>query len=234
VKTVQAFLSELNLDLAHPPTSPYKMQKVLDLGGESVLDIGCRDGAYMAFCRAMGKRVVGLDLAPSPPPGSDLPLVRANAQALPFADHSFDTQALPFADHSFDTVLMFDILEHASDEELALREAARVGRRNVLLSLPKPDNPKIFNPWNGLTYGHYTDPEHQRYYTPNHIQELVKCLGYRVISLEHWCPIHPADVYIGVGAPRLLCRLADRVMWMFIHDKPIFMRNLFVEVSLGG
>lgn len=222
MKTERDFLSELNLDLAHPPTSPYKMQKVLDLSRESVLDIGCRDGAYVAFCRAVGKRVVGLDLAPSPPPGSDLPLVRANAQALPFADHSFDT------------VLMFDILEHASDEELALREAVRVGRRNVLLSLPKPDNPKIFNPWNGLTYGHYTDPEHQRYYTPNHIQELVKRLGYRVISLEHWCPIHPADVYIGVGAPRLLCRLADRVMWMFIHDKPSFMRNLFVEVSLGG
>jgi ubiquinone/menaquinone biosynthesis C-methylase UbiE len=125
VKTVQAFLSELNLDLAHPPTSPYKMQKVLDLGGESVLDIGCRDGAYVAFCRAMGKRVVGLDLAPSPPPGSDLPLVHADAQFLPFADYSFDT------------VLMFDLLEHISDEELALQEAARVSRRNILLSLPK-------------------------------------------------------------------------------------------------
>ena len=220
--TADKYLTRLGLSLPIPPTSPFKMQKVIDLSGNSVLDVGCRDGTYVAFCQALGKHAVGLDLAPSPPPGSDLPLVHADAQFLPFADRSFDT------------VLMFDLLEHISDEELALQEAARVSRRNILLSLPKPDNPKIFNPWNGLTYGHYTDPEHQRYYTPNHIQELVKCLGYKVISLEHWCPIHPADVYIGVGAPRLLCRLADRVMWMFIHDKPIFMRNLFVEVSLGG
>ena len=222
MKTVQAFLSDLNLKLAHPPTSPFKMQKVIDLSGNSVLDIGCRDGAYVAFCRALGKRTVGLDLVPSPPPGSNLPLMHTDAQALPFADHSFDT------------VLMFDILEHIPDEELALREAARVGRRNILLSLPKPDDPTIFNPWNGLTYGHYTDPEHQRYYTPDHIRSLVERLGYRITGLEHWCPIYPADVYIGAGVPRLLCRLVDRITWMIVRDPLCLMRNLFIEIHLRG
>jgi ubiquinone/menaquinone biosynthesis C-methylase UbiE len=196
------------------------MQKVIDLSGESVLDVGCRDGAYVAFGQALGKRAVGLDLAPSPPPGSNLPLVCTDAQALPFADHSFDT------------VLMFDILEHVPDEELALREAARVARRNILLSLPKPDDPTIFNPWNGLTYGHYTDPEHQRYYTPAYIRSLVEHLGYKVKSLEHWCPIYPADVYIGAGAPRWLCRLVDRVVWTLVQDYTHLMRNLFVQVLL--
>lgn len=222
MKTEQGFLSELNLDLAHPPTSPYKMQKVLDRSGESVLDIGCRDGAYVAFCRALGKRAVGLDLAPFPLPGSNLPLVHADAQALPFADHSFDT------------VLMFDLLEHVPDEELALREAARVGQRNILLSLPKPDDPQIFNPWNGLTYRHYVDPEHQRYYTPDRIRSLAERLGYNVTSLEHWCPIYPADVYIGAGTPRLLCRLVDRIMWTLARDRMCLLRNLFIEINLRG
>ena len=219
-RTAKASLPTLGLRLVPSPTSPYKMQKVTDLSGESVLDVGCRDGAYVAFCQALGKRAVGLDLAPSP--CSNLPLVHADAQALPFADHSFDT------------VLMFDLLEHVPDEELALREAARVGRRNILLSLPKPDNPQIFNPWNGLTYRHYIDPEHQQYYTPDYIRALAERLGYRVTSLEHWCLIHPADVYIGAGAPRLLCRLVDWIMWMLACDHVALTRDLYVEIRLRG
>lgn len=218
--TADKYLTRLGLSLPIPPTSPFKMQKVIDLSGNSVLDVGCRDGTYVAFCQALGKHAVGLDLAPSPPPGSDLPLVHADAQFLPFADRSFDT------------VLMFDLLEHISDEELALQEAARVSRRNILLSLPKQDDCRTFNPWNGLTYRHYTDPEHQRYYTPVYIQSLTKRLGYAVTILEHWCPVHPVDVYIGAGAPKWLCRLADWALWKLIRDKNVLLRNLFIQVSL--
>jgi len=218
--TVDAYLAKLDLSLDNPPTSPFKMEKIVELAGKSVLDIGCRDGAYVAFCQAVGKYAVGIDLSPAPSPNSYLPLMRANAQALPLDDCSFDT------------VLMFDLLEHVPDEALALQEAARVGRRNILLSLPKPDAPSLFSPWNGLTYRHYIDQEHRRYYAPDYIRSLVERLGYEVASLEHWCPIHPADVYIGAGVPRLLGRLVDRAMLMFVRDHLGLMRNLFVEVRL--
>jgi len=222
VKTVQDFLSELHLDLAQPPTSPYKMQRILELSGESVLDVGCRDGSYVAFCRALGKRAIGLDLSLSAVLASaNPPIVYADAQTLPFPDSSFDT------------VLMFDVLEHVPDDELGLGEAARVGRKNILLSLPKPDNPRVFNPWNGLTYGHYRDLTHLRYYPPERIHRMAERLGCCMTVLDHWCPVHPADVYIGAGLPRLIGRLADRIMWMLVRDRLSLMRCLFVEVSLG-
>jgi SAM-dependent methyltransferase len=45
----------------------------------------------------------------------------------------FDGGLLPFADKEFDLVLFVDVLHHASDPMLLLREAVRVARINILI-----------------------------------------------------------------------------------------------------
>jgi SAM-dependent methyltransferase len=92
----------------------------------SLLDAGCGDGRYLAALPSLGQvptRVVGIDIADSilrtaaaaaRAAGVEAELVRANLEALPFAD-----------DH-FDVVLCTQAIEHVLDVPLALSELHRV------------------------------------------------------------------------------------------------------------
>ncbi len=91
--------------------------------GKRVLEVGCGAG-YDAweFCRH-GARYVGLDITPGNPPlarrhlalfGFNPPLLRADAESLPFGDNTFDVY---FSN---------GVLHHTPDLEASLREARRV------------------------------------------------------------------------------------------------------------
>lgn len=84
--------------------------------GERVLDVGCGNGAYLALIDG----AIGIDLSMGM-----LDAARARAGG-PLA--CGDAQALPFADDSFDTVLAPHMLYHVPDRERAARELRRVLR----------------------------------------------------------------------------------------------------------
>lgn len=98
--------------------------------GATLLDIACGTGiATRLAARAVGPRgkVVGTDLNP------DMLEVARTVHAptpedAPIEWHMADAQALPFADASFDLALMQFGLMFVPDRTLALKEAARVLR----------------------------------------------------------------------------------------------------------
>ncbi|GAI70639.1 unnamed protein product, partial [marine sediment metagenome] len=45
-------------------------------------------------------------------------------------------ETLPFADDFFDTVIMFELLEHVHNSDEILKEAKRVARKNILITVP--------------------------------------------------------------------------------------------------
>lgn len=76
-----------------------------DVEGRDVLEIGCGSAPCARWLAMEGARVVGLDLsagmlryaaAANEATGLDVPLVRANAEYLPFADGSFDLACSAF------------------------------------------------------------------------------------------------------------------------------------------
>lgn len=95
---------------------------------EAFLDAGCGDGRYIASLPALGPipdRVVGTDIADSilrtaheaaAAAGVDAELVRANLEALPFPDDSFDL------------VLCVQVIEHLLAPAIGVKELARVLR----------------------------------------------------------------------------------------------------------
>jgi SAM-dependent methyltransferase len=92
-------------------------------GDESVLDIGCGNGRYLATLRERGHRgyLVGADLSvgmlrTARPAMGDGPLLVSDAQALPFATGSFDA------------VLAMHMMYHVPDRARALGEIRRVVR----------------------------------------------------------------------------------------------------------
>jgi ubiquinone/menaquinone biosynthesis C-methylase UbiE len=87
----------------------------------SVLDVGCGDGLISSLIaeRRPDIQISGIDV-----------LVRPETR-IPVTH--FDGKTIPFPDSSYDAVIFVDVLHHAEDPQVLLREAARVSRRQVLV-----------------------------------------------------------------------------------------------------
>jgi SAM-dependent methyltransferase len=74
---------------------------------------------------------------------------------------------LPFSNESFDLVCSFDVIEHVSDDELAISEMLRVCRPGGMLSITVPA-------YNILRSYHDVVNHHYRRYTLNKLKGLFK------------------------------------------------------------
>jgi SAM-dependent methyltransferase len=88
---------------------------------DRILDVGCGDGLVdrCILERRPDIYLEGIDAFP-----------REKAQ---IAVRAFDGIKIPDADRSFDTVMFIDVLHHAKDLALLLREGVRVTRKSVLI-----------------------------------------------------------------------------------------------------
>jgi ubiquinone/menaquinone biosynthesis C-methylase UbiE len=117
-------------------THPF-MREVAEFGafaGRELLEVGCGLGTdLIQFARA-GAKVTGVDLAPR---SIELVTRRFALEGLPVDARVADAEALPFADHSFDVVYSFGVLHHTPDTSRAVGEIRRVlkpdGRAIVML-----------------------------------------------------------------------------------------------------
>jgi 2-polyprenyl-3-methyl-5-hydroxy-6-metoxy-1,4-benzoquinol methylase len=100
---------------------------------ESVLDVGCAEGYFMAaIAEARGAEVWGIDL-------SDRAVaVAAERHGFPVA--AAKATALPFADGAFDLVLSTETIEHVLDPEAMVAEMRRVSRGHVMVTTPVSQN----------------------------------------------------------------------------------------------
>ncbi len=89
--------------------------------GMNVLDIACGTGLVAARVAEYGAHVVGLDFSKAM-----LALARARHPAIAFDEG--DAEALPYADDTFDAVVSNFGIHHVPRPSLALREACRVLR----------------------------------------------------------------------------------------------------------
>jgi methionine biosynthesis protein MetW len=94
--------------------------------GSRVLDLGCGDGAMMAYLqkhRACTGYGVELD---------DANVLACVKRGVPVLQLNLDQGLSLFADQSFDVVLQIDTLQHLRNAETMLQETARVGRLGIV------------------------------------------------------------------------------------------------------
>src|SRR5262249_42725778 len=96
---------------------------------------------------------------------------------------------LPFADRTFDSVILFDVIEHVPEMQKLLREAFRVARRNVLITVPNTEDIDLMKA-NDVSYAHMLSSDHVNFFNAALLRDLL--LSYAAdVSVERSDPIYP-------------------------------------------
>jgi SAM-dependent methyltransferase len=172
-------------------------------GSQTVVEIGCGTGHFCRWLRTKNLKVTGLDISPA---------MLAEAHRLDGADYVMgDALRLPFLDRAFDLAVLITTLEFVSDPLCALREAARVARRGLILG--------VLNRWSLLALRHWLSGKppwnSARFFGPYELMRLVRvAAGSRFVSARWRTTIFPmiwvADLPLPWGGfIALAAKLAD-------------------------
>jgi ubiquinone/menaquinone biosynthesis C-methylase UbiE len=160
---------------------------------DAFLDAGCGDGRHLAAIAAAGyrpARVVGTDI-------SERILETARATAAELAPELIraNLEALPLQDSSFDLVLCTQVVEHLIDVEAGMRELARVlrpggtlilttdnRRRYVSKTLAAPRTAVVRALRLRHRYVHFDFPHAE--FTREEVGALLRSAGLEVVSTE--------------------------------------------------
>jgi methionine biosynthesis protein MetW len=94
--------------------------------GARVLDLGCGDGAMLAYLqRTRGCTGYGVEIA-------DTNVLACVQRGVNVIQLNLDEGLALFEDASFDVVLQIDTLQHLRNAEVMLRETVRVGSRGIV------------------------------------------------------------------------------------------------------
>ena len=96
--------------------------------GQSLLDVGCGTGYFSQRFQQLGLQVTGLD-----PDVAMIDFAKAKESEINYIEGN--AQALPFADNSFDYCSAITSLCFVADPEKAISEMLRVSRHGVILGL---------------------------------------------------------------------------------------------------
>jgi SAM-dependent methyltransferase len=203
-----------------PPATPGQHYRALvrfaaEHAGDAILDLGCGYGAYSLALKELGRRCVGCDV-------NIRHLETAVSAGLPVVAVG---SALPFPDRSFDSVLLFEVVEHVPQFETVLKEAFRIARKNVLVTVPNAEDIELLK-GNDVTYAHMLSSDHVNFFDPPSLEKLLLQFAGRV-SVQRGDPIYPfwflsrSAAYYGL-----------RVLYRARLLKPRFYSRLYAVASV--
>ena len=166
-----------------------------------VLDVGSGTGLGSEFLLTQGARfVVGVE------PATEA-LRQAHNRSAPFGPHFVraDAQALPFGDASFDAVVSFETIEHLNDACGLLAECKRILRQGGCLYLSTPNRT--------VTRWLPPNPFHVREFTHAEIVRLVGQYFDRVACFWQRPVFLPVFLLRQLGRRWLTALPGNRIIW---------------------
>lgn len=203
-----------------------------ELRGENILDAGCSGGQYAEFVARKNRKVVGVDrhaefLQCARKPGRNATYVQG------------DITTLPFADKSFDSAYCFDVLEHV-DDKAAICELARVTARRLILVVPHES--QLLDKY-GLTFFHYVDRTHLRYYNEASLQETISHIRYSRVSIipaeaVAWNAVFqsvvediPTNPLVSLLDPRIVLRAIKYMTQNLIAEQSVGLKGSYLRAK---
>ena len=149
------------------PLNQHRVNAVEEYAGNSVLDVGCGNGAYVfEFNDRLHIRGTDSNYFESWSKNRDLFSVS-------------DAHELKYEDDSFDTVVSFETLEHLSNPEKALTEMHRVCRDNVIITVPNCHLTKGMES-SRLIFYHWIDHTHLNFWNSETLTSLMENSGFKI------------------------------------------------------
>jgi 2-polyprenyl-3-methyl-5-hydroxy-6-metoxy-1,4-benzoquinol methylase len=139
-----------------------------------VLEVGCGAGHFLRAAAAAGFEAWGTEIAASS-------VARLREEGLTV--HEGDLVDLALPPGHFDAVVLFEVLEHLPSPLACLSECRRVLREGGLLFLTTPNFGSLSRRLLGEGW-RVVDPEHLVLFTPRGLREIVRCAGFRTVSLS--------------------------------------------------
>lgn len=179
--------------------------ELLDLRQQApVLDIGCGTGNYTNALHQRGVSMVGLDRS-----GLMLRTAQGKARQLPLI--GADAAALPFPNRSFGGAVCTLALHHFEDLEATFAEAARVlrnGRLVILTALPE----QIMRYWLRAYFPRMMQRSADQMPDWSTIEIALRRAGFRTWSQRlYWMPQQPVDLFLYSGKHQPHLYLDERV-----------------------
>lgn len=145
--------------------------------GDTLLDIGCGSGWFMAWARWVGWTCVGTEVDP---------VAAGRARARGFEVHLREAGELASGGTVFDAVTLSHVIEHVHEPAALLRAARRLLRPDGYLWIETPNIASHGHDcfrcdWRGLE-----PPRHLQIFTPGLLKEMLAEAGFRNIRTAPW------------------------------------------------
>lgn len=164
--------------------------------GKRVLNLGCGDGYYNLHLAKRFKEVIASDVNET-----DLAIAKQNYHQSNVVYVVASATDLPFPDNHFDYIVCADVLEHIKDHKKAIREIARVLKKNgtAIITVPSADHPFSYDPINWILVRLFNRHlpigiwgfGHLRLYTMKQLETLFQKVGLkpkkRLYLLHFFC-----------------------------------------------
>ena len=175
----------LRFDPDHDPLENSRVRLVMRLWPRhviSALDIGCGDGYLCGAWQQRGaaREIWGVDYAQA--------RVERAITRVPRGHFSVQTaHHLAFADRQFDLVSLVETLEHLEEPERVLREAARVTRRYVVITVPYQEDLDVHRYTCPYCLNRFHAAGHLSRFDERRVAELFQRAGLRLRIMRIQC-----------------------------------------------
>lgn len=199
--------------------SNYKINEIIPyISGKKILDIGCGPGHLVDILSKKGFNSFGIDSTPS-----FISYAKKNKKGNFQIGNANKTS---FKAKEFDTVILKSVLEHLKDDNLALKEALRIGKK-VIIIVPRKTSLKLKK--RGLIYSHYQDKSHLRNYTKKSLTNLINSSNGKLIKLIPIEPLPIKSIFFELFiAPKLLKRIITKIFFLIFKQEKYYLEFLAI------
>jgi SAM-dependent methyltransferase len=174
----------LALQLENPTFASRRARLEASLGARArrIFEIGCGDGNFLAFLRAGGWQVDGLEYSPA-----TVAIIRKR--------HGFDVvtgdiAAAGPAPGPFPVVAAYHVLEHVYHPARWLQALHGLLEPDGLLHLQVPNYASWTRRLSGVAWTSWHFPQHVYFYTPETLSRFLETNGFEATHLSTWDPWH--------------------------------------------
>ena len=155
-----------------------------DLKSKNFLEVGCGMGYFSNLATKAGAKVTGVDVGPKL-----IAICKSKNKKAKFMVAS--ASSLPFKDSSFDILLSTEVIEHVENQNKAIKEMARVLKRNGILVITTPN--KLFKPLFDFLSKIGIRPYNgnEKWFYPWELKKLLERNSLKVVKEYHFNFIYP-------------------------------------------